>query len=49
VFAGLRGQKPLILVDGAHHNESLADARVWEEVDEWLDRLLPPGGAINQP
>ena len=39
VLAALRGPKRLILVPGAHHNESLRGA-VWDEIDAWLDEVL---------
>ena len=39
IFAALAGPKRLIIVPGAHHNESLR-AEVWSEIDRWLDRVL---------
>jgi pimeloyl-ACP methyl ester carboxylesterase len=36
VYAQLRGDKQLLLVPGAHHNESL-NARTWNTVEQWLD------------
>ena len=36
VYAQLRGDKQLLLVPGAHHNESL-NARTWTAVEQWLD------------
>jgi uncharacterized protein len=39
VMAALAGPKRLILVPGAHHNESLR-GDVWEQIDAWLDEVL---------
>ena len=39
LFASLAGPKQLILVPGAHHNESLR-ADVWLEVENWIDAVL---------
>jgi hypothetical protein len=39
VLAALKGQKRLILVPGAHHNESLTGG-VWNEVERWVDGIL---------
>ena len=39
VFAALKGQKRLILVPGARHNESLR-AGVWDEIERWIDAAL---------
>ncbi len=39
ILAALQGPKRLILVPGAHHNESLR-ADVWDEVERWLDDVL---------
>jgi uncharacterized protein len=36
VRAALAGPSRLILVPGAHHNESLRAAAVWGEVDQWI-------------
>ena len=41
VLAALAGPKRLILVPGAHHNESLR-GDVWPEVEGWLDGVLTP-------
>ena len=46
VLAALAGPKRLILVPGAHHNESLR-AAVWDEIERWLEDVLrdpAPGG-----
>jgi alpha-beta hydrolase superfamily lysophospholipase len=40
VFAALQGPKRLILVPGAHHNESLSRPGVWLDVDGWIDEAL---------
>jgi uncharacterized protein len=39
VLAALKGPKRLILVPGAHHNESLT-GDVWREVERWVDEIL---------
>ncbi len=39
VLAALVGPKRLILVPGAHHNESLR-SEVWPEVERWLEDVL---------
>ena len=39
VFEALAGPKRLILVKGAHHNESLNGA-VWQDIDRWIDSAL---------
>ena len=36
VRAALRGPSELILVPGAHHNQSLNGAGVWSRIDAWL-------------
>jgi hypothetical protein len=36
VYAALAGPKRLIEVPGAGHNESLAEAAVWAEIDRWF-------------
>jgi hypothetical protein len=41
VLDALAGPKRLILVDGAGHNHSLSDAKVWTEVDGWLEGGSP--------
>lgn len=40
VLAALEGPKRLILVHGARHNESLRDATVWVEIENWIEKLL---------
>ncbi len=44
IFGALKGTKRLILVPGAHHNESL-NGNVWRDIDAWLDTVLPPAPA----
>ena len=39
VFDALPGPKRLILVPGAHHNESLRED-VWAQIDHWIDDVL---------
>jgi len=39
VLAALAGPKRLILVPGAHHNESLR-GDVWPEVERWVEDVL---------
>lgn len=36
VFDALKGPKQLILVPGAHHNQSLT-AAVWDQIERWID------------
>ncbi len=40
VLDSLAGPKRLIMVEGAGHNRSLADAAVWRDVDSWLTDAL---------
>jgi pimeloyl-ACP methyl ester carboxylesterase len=40
VLNALNGPKRLILVNGARHNESLRDAGVWSEIEQWIDEVL---------
>jgi uncharacterized protein len=39
VFDALAGPKRLIVVSGAHHNETLGGA-VWNEIDRWINDVL---------
>jgi pimeloyl-ACP methyl ester carboxylesterase len=49
VFAALPGQKRLILVPGAHHNESLSGP-VWDQIEAWIDEALSrTSGSRPQP
>ncbi len=40
VFSALPGLKRLILVDGAAHNQSLREERIWVEIDAWIETVL---------
>ena len=40
VYDALTGQKRLLLVPGAGHNDALRPA-VWNEIDAWIDKVLP--------
>lgn len=40
VRAALRGPSELILVPGAHHNESLNGAEIWKTIEAWIDRAI---------
>jgi alpha-beta hydrolase superfamily lysophospholipase len=40
VFGALLGQKRLLLVPGAGHNDALR-ADVWNEIDTWIDKIVP--------
>jgi uncharacterized protein len=46
VFDALPGPKRLILVPGAHHNESLR-GEVWAQVDRWIDDVLAVAPAYH--
>ena len=39
VFDALPGPKRLILVPGAHHNQSLSGT-VWDEIERWIDNVV---------
>jgi hypothetical protein len=39
VFAALMSPRRLILVPGAHHNESLNE-KSWAEIEAWIDTAL---------
>ena len=39
VFEALAGPKQLILVPGAHHNQSLRGGDIWSQIDRWVDNL----------
>jgi len=39
VLAALHGEKRLLLIPGAGHNDSLRP-EVWAEIDTWLDQVL---------
>ena len=38
VRAALKGPSQLILVPGAHHNESLSNPEIWQKIENWIDR-----------
>jgi pimeloyl-ACP methyl ester carboxylesterase len=38
VRAALKGPSELVLVPGAHHNESLNGTGVWQRIETWIDR-----------
>lgn len=40
IFAELHGPKRLLLVPGAHHNESLNSGATWAAIEEWIDQAL---------
>lgn len=40
VFAALAGPKALVLVAGAHHNDSLNAPDTWRRIRTWLDEVL---------
>jgi dipeptidyl aminopeptidase/acylaminoacyl peptidase len=44
IFAALHDPKRLILVRNADHGH-VVDARVWHEIDGWIDAALPPPGS----
>jgi hypothetical protein len=39
VLEALAGPKRLIIVKGAHHNESL-NGMVWQDIDLWIESAL---------
>jgi alpha-beta hydrolase superfamily lysophospholipase len=40
VMSALAGPKRLILVDGAGHNESLRQEKIWAEIDRWVEDVV---------
>jgi uncharacterized protein len=40
VRAALKGPSKLMLVPGAHHNESLNGAATWTRIEEWIESLI---------
>lgn len=44
VFAALRGDKRLLMVPGAGHNDALTEA-TWREIEAWVERVLPRSGS----
>ena len=47
VYAQLQGDKQLMLVPGAHHNESL-NGRTWDAIEQWLDGHLSPTNSATR-
>ena len=41
VRAALKGPSELILVPGAHHNESLGGGDIWKRIEQWIESLIP--------
>ena len=41
IFAALKGQKQLLLVPGAGHNQSL-QGDTWQKIEEWIDNIIDP-------
>lgn len=48
VLAGLAGPKRLILLPGAHHNESLR-GNVWPEIEQWVEGVLATRARSTKP
>jgi uncharacterized protein len=44
ILAALGGPKELILVEGAHHNESLRAEGTWQRIEGWVDDVLVRNG-----
>ena len=42
LFEALRGDRRLLLVPGAGHNDALRP-EVWTQIDAWIDKVLPRG------
>jgi uncharacterized protein len=42
VMSALAGPKRLILVDGAGHNESLRQEKIWADIDRWIEVAVNP-------
>jgi pimeloyl-ACP methyl ester carboxylesterase len=40
VRAALKGPAEFVLVPGAHHNESLSGAAIWETIQNWIERAI---------
>jgi pimeloyl-ACP methyl ester carboxylesterase len=43
VFAALRGPKQLLLVPGAHHNQSL-NSEIWQQIERWVLEVVRAKG-----
>lgn len=41
IFNALTAPKRLILVSGAAHNQSLASSEVWQDIETWVDSVVP--------
>jgi pimeloyl-ACP methyl ester carboxylesterase len=46
VLAALAGPRQLILVPGAHHNQSLRP-EVWDQIERWLDAVAGPAPLVD--
>ncbi len=44
ILAALGGPKELILVEGAHHNESLRAEGTWQRIESWVENVLASPG-----
>jgi pimeloyl-ACP methyl ester carboxylesterase len=44
ILAALGGPKELILVEGAHHNESLRADATWQRIESWVEAVLARNG-----
>lgn len=40
VLAALAGPKELVLVEGAHHNESLRREQTWQRIEQWVEEVV---------
>jgi pimeloyl-ACP methyl ester carboxylesterase len=40
ILAALGGPKELILIEGAHHNESLRAEGTWQRIESWVEGVL---------
>jgi hypothetical protein len=49
VLSALAGPKRLILVPGAHHNESVGSPGVWSEVERWLETVSGQSPKARRP
>ena len=47
VRAALKSASELLLVPGAHHNQSLNGDGVWAKIDAWVDRALDAGASVG--
>jgi pimeloyl-ACP methyl ester carboxylesterase len=44
VYDALAGPKRLLIVPGAHHNQSLSSPETWIEIDRFVDEVIPTAG-----